>query len=293
MHHDIMLIGPACRDENIDYDGTVVRGVGGAVFFCAFAVRSSGADVFSAVKINEGDRDIIEAFETDSRHIALLPSACTTLMRNTYTTPTRETRIAECLAQSDPILPSEIPDEPSSICHLAGLLYGDFPPELITEMSKKSRLSADIQGFLRHNENGSMNFHDWDIKKEYLKYFDFLKTDAAEAKILTGSEDRLEAAKKMHAWGVREVVITHNTEVLAYDGEQAYTCPIKARNLSGRTGRGDTTMGSYLGCRAKGMSVPESLRFAAACVSLKMERPGPVKASRKDVEAYLAEFYDA
>lgn len=292
MNHDVMLIGPACRDENIDYDGTVVRGVGGAVFFCDFAVRASGADVFSAVKINEKDTDIIDSFETDSSHIALLPSRLTTLMRNTYTTPTRETRIAECLAQSDPILPAEIPDEPSTIYHLAGLLYGDFPLELITELAKKGKVSADIQGFLRHNENGSMNFHDWDVKKDYLKYFDFLKTDAAEAKIMTGTEDRLEAAKQMIAWGVKEVVITHNTEVLAYDGMEAFTCPIKARNLSGRTGRGDTTMGSYLGCRAKGLSIPESLRFATACVSLKMEQPGPVKATREDVETYLAEFYD-
>ena len=239
MNHDVMLIGPACRDENIDYDGTVVRGVGGAVFFCDFAVRASGADVFSAVKINEKDTDIIDSFETDSSHIALLPSRLTTLMRNTYTTPTRETRIAECLAQSDPILPAEIPDEPSTIYHLAGLLYGDFPLELITELAKKGKVSADIQGFLRHNENGSMNFHDWDVKKDYLKYFDFLKTDAAEAKIITGTEDRLEAAKQMIAWGVKEVVITHNTEVLAYDGTEAFTCPIKARNLSGRTGRRD------------------------------------------------------
>ena len=292
MNHDVMLIGPACRDENIDYDGTVVRGVGGAVFFCDFAVRASGADVFSAVKINEKDTDIIDSFETDSSHIALLPSRLTTLMRNTYTTPTRETRIAECLAQSDPILPAEIPDEPSTIYHLAGLLYGDFPLELITELAKKGKVSADIQGFLRHNENGSMNFHDWDVKKDYLKYFDFLKTDAAEAKIITGTEDRVEAAKQMIAWGVKGVVITHNTEVLAYDGTEAFTCPIKARNLSGRTGRGDTTMGSYLGCRAKGLSIPESLRFATACVSLKMEQPGPVKATREDVEAYLAEFYD-
>ena len=292
MKHDVMLIGPVCRDENIDYDGTVVRGVGGAVFFCDFAVRASGADVFSAVKINEKDTDIIDSFETDSSHIALLPSRLTTLMRNTYTTPTRETRIAECLAQSDPILPAEIPDEPSTIYHLAGLLYGDFPLELITELAKKGKVSADIQGFLRHNENGSMNFHDWDVKKDYLKYFDFLKTDAAEAKIMTGTEDRLEAAKQMIAWGVKEVVITHNTEVLAYDGTEAFTCPIKARNLSGRTGRGDTTMGSYLGCRAKGLSILESLRFATACVSLKMEQPGPVKATREDVETYLAEFYD-
>ncbi len=291
MKHDVMLIGPACRDENVDYDGSVVHGVGGAVYFCSFAVRAAGGDVFDAVKINAADTDIIDAFEEDSSHIALLPSEKTTLMKNVYTTPTRETRIASCAAQSDAITPEEIPDEPSTIYHLAGLLYGDFPVELITELAKKGKVSADIQGFLRHNENGPMNFHDWDEKKEYLKYFDFLKTDAAEAKIITGSEDRQEAAKMMYDWGVKEVVITHNTEVLAYDGNEFYTCPIKARNLSGRTGRGDTTMGSYLACRAQGLSIPESLLFATACVSLKMETPGPIHATREDVEAYINEFY--
>ena len=48
--------------------------------------------------------------------------------------------------------------------HLAGLLYGDFPNELIPALSKKGKVSADIQGFLRHNENGLMNFHDWKDK---------------------------------------------------------------------------------------------------------------------------------
>ena len=56
---------------------------------------------------------------------------------------------------------------------------------------------------------------------------DYLKTDAAEAEILTGLTDRAEAAKLLHSWGAKEVLITHNTEVLAYDGVTTYTCPIK------------------------------------------------------------------
>ena len=82
-----------------------------------------------------------------------------------------------------------------------------------------------------------MQFHDWAEKKKYLPMIHYLKTDAAEAEILTGLTDRAEAAKKLYGWGAKEIVITHNTEVLAYDGNKIYTCPIKARNLSGRTGR--------------------------------------------------------
>ena len=79
--------------------------------------------------------------------------------------------------------------------------------------------------------------------------------------------------------------------MLAYDGKDLFTCPVKARNLSGRTGRGDTTFGAYLAMRMTGAGMEEALRYATACVSLKMETPGVFKGARADVEAYMREFY--
>ena len=40
---------------------------------------------------------------------------------------------------------------------------------------QKGKVSADIQGFLRHNENGLMNFHDWKDKLTYLPISIFSK----------------------------------------------------------------------------------------------------------------------
>lgn len=99
-----------------------------------------------------------------------------------------------------------------------------------------------------------------------------------------------EAAKQLHRWGAKEVLITHNTEVLAYDGGTVYTCPIKARNLSGRTGRGDTAFAGYITERQRS-GVPESLRYCTALVSLKMETPGPFRGGRQDVIDYMNEMY--
>lgn len=290
--YDVMIIGPATRDENIDYTGNVVHEFGGAVFFCAHAAALTGAKVINAVAINPEDQDILSSFP-ENADTAIIPSKKTTLMRNTYFTADRERRKAECLEQSDPILPADIPDVDCKLYHLAGLLYGDFPNELIEALSKKGKLTADIQGFLRHNEGGTMNFHDWADKLKYLKYFDILKTDAAEAEILTGTDDRREAAKMMIGWGVKEVLISHNSEMLVYDGKDFYTCPVKARNLSGRTGRGDTTFGSYISERIIGKSIPEALLYATAAVSYKMEQPGPISGSRADVEKYISDFYGA
>ena len=85
-------------------------------------------------------------------------------------------------------------------------------------------------------------------------------------------------------------MITHNTGVLIYDGKEIYTCPIKSRNLSGRTGRGDTTFASYITERLT-QDIPTALRTAAALVSLKMETPGPYLGTRADLDAYIKEFY--
>ena len=69
-----------------------------------------------------------------------------------------------------------------------------------------------------------------------------------------------------------------------------YHAPLKARNLSGRTGRGDTTFAGYLTERLD-HEIPETLEFAAALVSLKMETPGPFRGTREDVLDYLEKFY--
>ena len=289
--YDVMIIGPATWDCNVDYDGTEVHGVGGAVTFCTPAAAATGAKVFAAVKINPADTDIIESFGMEAEDIALLPSEKTTLMKNVYFTPDRERRNSRCEAQSGPITLDEIPEVDCGLYHLAGMLYGDFPNSMIEGLAKRGKVSMDVQGFLRHNREGAMSLHDWVDKEQYMKYFDFVKTDAAEAEVLTGLTDRKEAAKVLYGWGAKEILISYNEEMLAYDGQEFYTCPVKARNLSGRTGRGDTTFGSYIAMRMTGASVKEALLYATACVSLKMETPGPFKGTRADVEKYIEEFY--
>ena len=217
--YDVMIVGPATRDVNIDYTGEESRIVGGAVTFCTPAAAAAGASVFAAVKAAPQDGEVLRAFRLPEEDRAILPSRYTTEMRNQYFTADREKRKASCPAQSDPILPEEIPPVSRKLTHLAGLLYGDFPNELLDSLKNQSRLTADIQGFLRCNENGSLVFHDWADKRKYLPYFDILKTDAAAAEIHTGLSDRREAARQLLLWGVPEVLISYNTEMLAYDGK--------------------------------------------------------------------------
>jgi len=85
-------------------------------------------------------------------------------------------------------------------------------------------------------------------------------------------------------------MITHHKEVLVYNGKKHYTCPLKPRNLSGRTGRGDTCFSAYITER-KDKGIERALLFASALVSLKMEKPGPFNETRDEVEDYIKRHY--
>ena len=292
MKFDTIIIGQVCLDTNTDYDGRTEHRYGGAVLYSGHAANSIGKKVAVVTKGNRKITDSEDALGGSGITIFAKPSTNSTLMENVYFTPDRERRRSRCLAVIDPYTPEDIPDEETNVYHLAGLCYGDIGPDIILECAKRADVAMDIQCMLRHVEpDQTLKLHDWPEKTEYLKYIRFLKTDAAEAEVLTGLTDREETARQMYEWGAKEIVITHNTEVIAYDGKQIYRAPLKPRNLTGRTGRGDTTFAAYITERQTS-SIQEALTFSAAMVSLKMEKPGPFMGTRQDVLKYIEEFYN-
>ena len=269
-----LIIGEIAQDTNVDYDGTTVQAIGGAVYYSGFAAANMGHKTAVLPKADTAQVDLKDAFAA-APNITVFPlhSTHSFVTKNVYHTPDRERRTST-----------------AKIWHLAGLVGGDIPNEFLPFAAKKAMLAIDVQCMLRWEENGGMVYRDWEAKKELLPYVRFLKTDAAEAEILTGLADRVEAAKVLYGWGAKEILITHNTEVLVYDGKEIYTCPIKARSLGGRTGRGDTTFACYINERLT-QDIPAALQTATALVSLKMETPGPYMGTRADVDAYIKEFY--
>lgn len=289
--YDVLVIGPVSLDHNIDYLGNERKEVGGAVVASGFAAARNGSRTAIFTKLNSADASLEERFAPSGADLYWAESKATCSIRNQYFTADKEKRACTSMGVCDPFRFEELPDIDTEIYHFAGLVYGDFDGELFEKAAKLGKVAVDVQCLLRHVEaDKTMAFHDWADKKKYLPCIDYLKTDAAEAEILTGLTDRAEAAKLLHSWGAKEIMITHNTEVLIYDGEQIYTCPIKARNLSGRTGRGDTTFAGYITERQHA-SIPEALLHCTALVSLKMETPGPFMGTREDVLNYIREFY--
>jgi sugar/nucleoside kinase (ribokinase family) len=290
---DSLIIGQPSLDINTDHEGRTVREIGGAVVYSGYAASALGHRTCVLPKANSGTINLASVFgDAKNIEVMALESPQSTSIENIYHSADKERRSCRALSRIAPYTAAEIPGIDAKIYHLAGLMQGDIGNELIEFAAAKALAALDVQCLLRRadGQTGEMSFHDWPEKRGLLPKIRFLKTDAAEAEILTGLTDRGEAAKMLYGWGAGEIMITHNTEVLVYDGKDIYTRPLKARNLSGRSGRGDTCFSAYITERLT-RGIPEALLTAAALVSLKMESPGPFKGNRADVEAYIKEFY--
>jgi len=285
--YDIVMMGHLSKDINV-YEGVERQVTGGAVVYSSAAAVRSGARVLAVTKCSEADRPELAVITGCGAELLSFDSPRTTSIRNVYHTADQEKRTVTLISRAAPFTVDELPDVQTSIVHLAGLFVGELPDELITVAATKASVALDVQGVLRTEENGSLLFRDWASKAAHLPNITYLKTDAAEAKIMTGTDDRDRAAEILSDLGAREVMITHNAEVIVRAEGRVHRAPLNPRNLSGRTGRGDTCFAAYLARRLHD-DIPESLRFAAALVSLKMETPGVFTGTVEDVRRRMRE----
>jgi sugar/nucleoside kinase (ribokinase family) len=172
---------------------------------------------------------------------------------------------------------------------LAGISDQEFTLDFIRGLKGRGyNISADMQSFVRQVDPVSRDIHfkDVPVKREIAALMSKIKLDVVEAKVLTGTDDLEEAAKQFESWGCPETVITRADGVLARFRGKTYFEKFTNRSTVGRTGRGDTTFAAYL-ARRNDHDVPESLKFAAALVSIKMETPGPFQGTLNDVLARM------
>jgi sugar/nucleoside kinase (ribokinase family) len=136
-----------------------------------------------------------------------------------------------------------------------------------------------------------LNYESWDEMQSTLALVDVVKSDAVEAEFLTGEKDLFKAAKFYAELGPREIVLTHKDGVLILADGKFHEMGFYPARLDGRSGRGDTCVGTYV---AKRLSLPprEAGIWAAAVTSLKMENPGPFNRSLNEVELLINSRYD-
>jgi len=279
--YDIVMIGHVSKDIMI-YEGEEERLLGGAVVYSSAAAARSGASVLVVTKAAGPDRHELTVMEESGADVLVQETPKTTSIRNEYHTPDREKRTVTLLARADSFTLDDIPDVQATIFDLAGLFAGELPVSLIEPLSHRGAVAIDAQGVLRTAVGERLEFRRWEEKEAYLPHVTYLKTDAAEAEILTGESDRERACRLLLDAGASEVMVTHNSEVIVGSAGKIYRAPLTPRNLSGRTGRGDTCFAAYLTHRMK-HGIQESVEYAAALVSMKMESPGVFRGTPEQV----------
>jgi len=290
--YDITFIGHMCYDEIVPFGGKPRVAPGSAVLCGAMVAPRVGKKVAAVVKMAKKDEAILQPMKDIGIDTYLIPSAETSYNRVVHESENVDERRMTLIKSAGLISIKDVPTLDSTCVHLAGISDTEFDMALMKGLKSRGykSLSVDMQSFVRHINPVSHDheFSDVANKKEIAAMMDKLKLDVVEARILTGTEDLEKAALIVESWGCPEVMITHSQGVLARVNGVTYYEKFSNSNISGRTGRGDTTFSAYLSWRLN-HDPGESLKFAAALVSIKMETPGPFNGTLEDVLKRLKE----
>ena len=293
--YEITFVGHMCYDEIIPFGGTPHIAPGSAVLCGVMVAARIGKQVAAVVKMAKKDEEILQPMKDLGVDTYVIASAETTYSRVLHESANVDERKLTLVKSAGLISFNDVPKLDSKCVHLAGISDTEFDMSLMKGLKSRGySLSTDMQSFVRHVTpvTRDIEFSDVASKKEIAAMMDKLKLDIVEAKILTGTEDLEKAAIIVESWGCPEILITHSRGVLARVRGKTYYEKFSNSNVSGRTGRGDTTFAAFLSWRLN-HDVTESLKFAAALVSIKMETPGPFKGTLEDVARRLKEKHSA
>lgn len=283
---DILMIGHFAKDRNI-VDGRGETTSGGGVYFGGMALRQLGVHVAVVTRLHPDDFWRLEEMEQAGVQLYVTAAPETSGIANYYNSADMERRVCEPLGFAGPFSLEEIPPLNAGMYMVASIIAGEVDLPLLKELARRGPVAIDIQGFVRVREGCDLVFRPWSEMAEGLSHVTYLKTDRAEAELLTGQDDLREAARRLAEYGPREIVITESSGVTVYAGGGFYHAPFTPAVLKGRTGRGDTCFSTYLGRRLTG-SAEEATRLAGAVTTLKQEQPGPWRGALADAERVMA-----
>jgi sugar/nucleoside kinase (ribokinase family) len=287
-NYDIVFIGQMGMGKIVPFEGPPFDELGSPLLFAAIAASCLGKRIAAVTTISESEKYLLKPLMTAGVDLFLKPGE-TVQYRVIFPTPNVDERQSFHIRGGGRI--DEIPPFEPCLVHLCCIGVRGFQLDMLRALKAQGfRLSVDMQGFILQadDETGAIHLKDVPEKKEILSMVDFVKLDAAEAQTLTEANVLQDQADILENWGSSEIIITSSEGALARSKGKTTFAKFTNRSTRGRMGRGDTVIGSYLAYRLD-HSVEDSLRFAAALTSIKMESPGPFTGSLEDVTERMVE----
>ena len=288
---DLVTVGAYTKDTIVSKAGT--RYVdGGGYSYAAHAAKLAGLDVAAVTRLAPDDRRSTQLLVDAGVTVVVHECDASTLMRLEYPTDNVDERVLTVTAVAEPFEPAHLRGIDARAFLLSASIRGEVSIEVVRALKATGALiGADVQGFVRVvGAGGQLEYVAWPEQRDVLALVDVLKTDAVEAEFLTGESDIHRAAATLAAQGPNEVVLTHKDGVLVWAKGVVHEAGFFPEPLRGRSGRGDTCIGSYL-ARRLDAEPGEATVWAAAVTSLKMEAEGPIRRPVADVHAKVARSY--
>jgi sugar/nucleoside kinase (ribokinase family) len=289
--YDLLCIGNYTKDTIISPTGTKYVD-GGAVRYAAHATAKLGVKTAVVTRLAEEDSRVVDMFKQSGIDCFPVYTPHSTLMKLEYPTTNPDIRTLSVAATAGSITVDAVDGLQAKAAVIGSSLRGEVGLDVIEALKQKGMLVAvDVQGYVRVLRGETLNYESWPEMEKTLVQVDVVKSDAVEAEFLTGEKDIRKAAKFFAGKGPSEIVLTHKDGVLIYADGKFTDVGFYPARLDGRSGRGDTCIGTYMAMR---LSKPplEAGVWAAAVTSLKMEDLGPFDRSISDVEALIHARYN-
>jgi sugar/nucleoside kinase (ribokinase family) len=290
-NYDVLYIGNYTKDTIVSPAG--IRYVdGGAVNYAAHAAAKLGLKVAVVTRIAKEDDRVVQKFIQSGIDCYPVYTDQSTLMKLEYPTIDPDIRTLSVTGVAGSITAKDVEDINTKAAVIGSSLRGEVGLDVIRVLKDKNILvAADMQGFVRVLHDVELKYEPWEEMQATLASVDVVKSDAVEAEFLTGETDIYKAAKFYAAMGPKEIVLTHKDGLLIYADGEYYEMGFYPARLDGRSGRGDTCVGTYVAKRLS-MDPREAGIWAAAVTSLKMENLGPFDRSIDEVEAFIHARYN-
>jgi sugar/nucleoside kinase (ribokinase family) len=289
--YDLVIIGNYTKDTIISPAGT--RYVDGGGFnYGAHVAAMMGLKAAAVTRLAREDQRVVDALVRIGIDVYPFYTPHSTEMRLFYPTADVDNRVLSVAHTAGSFVPDQVAPLEARAFLINSSIRGEVGLDVIRALrAKDTLLAADVQGFTRIvGPEGVLQYGEWPQKQEVLSHIGILKTDAVEAEILTGNRNLRDAAAQISAWGPREVVLTHRDGLLVLAEGNYYEAPFRPKEMVGRSGRGDTCIGSYLAKRLAA-TAQEATVWAAAVTSLKMEAEGPIRRTPAEVEQLIERLY--
>ncbi|MHA1914336.1 MAG: hypothetical protein ACW986_12825 [Promethearchaeota archaeon] len=290
---DIVIIGHLAKDI-IEIDEKSSPSLGGVVYYGGIAGAHMGLKITVITRLSQDDFPSLQVFKRSGVKYYAYPSAETSGLKNIYSSKNMEFRDYHPLGFAGLFKKEEIPDIKTKFFVIGPIMAGEIDLELLKYIKKKypENLCIDMQGFIRFRNESKVFYSPIPIekKREILSNVSVLKVDQTEAETLTDQKNFSKAAEDLLTFGPKEILITHEGGISLFSNSESFNFAWKNQDSLGRTGRGDTAFISYLGSRIT-QSPCESLKFAAALTSLKMELPGPFALPLYQVTSLIRKEY--